>query len=339
MIRKPDRFSYVVILLLFVLMVWLHLASLLLAVLFSFLALQLLRFGSERVRWLAVILFIVLISAGVYSLTFFTRHAMHTLPDIANKAIPSIIGWAHSKQIELPFADYESLREMALDAVQSLAYVGSFAKFAGVIMHQALFVLAGVVIAISIFLHPRAELSREPKASPNNLYTRSCEQLAERFRTLYESFATVMGAQIVISAINTLLTGIFALAVDLPYAYLIVGVTFLCGLLPVIGNLISNTVIVGIGFTVSPQMALTALVFLVVIHKLEYFLNSTIIGYRIRNPLWITLAGLIVGERLLGIPGIILAPVILNYVKREASKIELPQPGPAVATPDPGKVG
>jgi predicted PurR-regulated permease PerM len=64
-----------------------------------------------------------------------------------------------------------------------------------------------------------------------------------------------------------------------------------------------------------------ALVFLIVLHKLEYFLNSKIIGDRIKNPVWLTLLALIVGERLMGIPGMILAPVILNYIKVEASKI------------------
>ena len=130
-----------------------------------------------------------------------------------------------------------------------------------------------------------------------------------------------MGAQVIIAAINSVLTGIFALVVGLPYAPVVIGMTFLCGLLPVIGNIIGNTIVVGIGFTVSPRMAITALIFLVVIHKLEYLLNSKIVGWRIHNPLWLTLLALIVGERLLGVPGIILAPVILNYIRLEASQI------------------
>ena len=139
---------------------------------------------------------------------------------------------------------------------------------------------------------------------------------------MYESFATVMGAQIIISAINTALTGIFVLIVHLPHGLVVVGATFLFGLVPVVGNLISNTIIVGICITVSPRMAVSALVFLVVVHKLEYFLNSKIVGDRIRNPFWLTLLALVLGERLMGIPGMILAPVVLNYIKMEASKIE-----------------
>ena len=38
------------------------------------------------------------------------------------------------------------------------------------------------------------------------------------------------------------------------------------------------------------------------------------------NPMWLTLLGLVIGEKLMGIPGMILAPVILHYIKVEASK-------------------
>jgi predicted PurR-regulated permease PerM len=56
-----------------------------------------------------------------------------------------------------------------------------------------------------------------------------------------------------------------------------------------------------------------------VIHKLEYFLNSKIIGKRINTPMWLTLVGLVIGERLMGIPGMILAPAVLHLIKIEAS--------------------
>jgi len=133
----------------------------------------------------------------------------------------------------------------------------------------------------------------------------------------------VIGAQMTISAINTILTAIFVLVVQLPYGWVVVGLTFLCGLFPIVGNVVSNTVIVFIGFLVSAKIAFIALIFLVVIHKLEYFLNSKIVGARIRNPIWLTLIGLIIGEKLMGVPGMILSPVVLNYLRVEMSKIEV----------------
>ena len=133
----------------------------------------------------------------------------------------------------------------------------------------------------------------------------------------------------IISLINTSLTAIFVLMVGLPNAPLVIPITFICGLLPIVGNLVSNTIIVCLAFTVSLKVALLALIFLIAIHKLEYFLNSKIIGDRIRNPVWLTLLALIIGERLMGIPGMALAPVVLNYLRLELSKVEVPETHPA----------
>jgi predicted PurR-regulated permease PerM len=85
---------------------------------------------------------------------------------------------------------------------------------------------------------------------------------------------------------------------------------------------LSNTLIVGVAFTMpnGPRMSLIALIFLVLVHKLEYFLNSKIVGDRIKNPMWLTLIGLVIGEKLMGVPGLILAPVVLHYIKIEASR-------------------
>ena len=324
---KPARISYLFMLGTLVLLGFLHLATPLLVAFFAYLALTKLHFQKRGGKWLTVALFVVLVSAIAYGLGHFINQTVRALPEIADKAIPSVIQWAREYQIELPFTDYDSLKDLAFDTVRSqVNYLGNVARFARGATTQFIFVVVGCVVAISLFLNPRLELDREKYAVRDNLYSLCCDQIAKRFEALYQSFATVIGAQIVISAINTVFTTIFVLAVGLPYAVVVIGVTFLCGLIPVIGNLVSNTIIVGIGFTVSPKMALTALVFLVVIHKLEYFLNSKIIGQRIRNPLWLTLLALVLGEKLMGIPGMILAPVVLNYIRMEASRIEVKRP-------------
>jgi hypothetical protein len=53
---------------------------------------------------------------------------------------------------------------------------------------------------------------------------------------------------------------------------------------------------------------------------LEYVLNSKIIGTRIHTSVWLTLLALLLGERLMGITGMVLAPVVLHYIRIEASK-------------------
>jgi hypothetical protein len=74
-----------------------------------------------------------------------------------------------------------------------------------------------------------------------------------------------------------------AFGVHLPFTKTMIGVTFAAGLLPVVGNLVSNTVVVIVSLSSSASVALASLAFLVVVHKLEYFLNARIVGHAHRR--------------------------------------------------------
>ena len=315
-LTQQQRISYGLMIGLLAMVGLLHLATLVIAALFGYFALQCFTFKGRK--WLAVALY-VLVAAGILvGFYFFLRQAYRTLPGIAEKTIPAVVGWAEQRDLDLPFSDYESLKAEAIAKVkQSFDQIGPYLRRA---MFQIVALVIGVVMPVSLFLNSRWQHDDDPHVVRGSLYSRVSQELALRVETFYHSFKTVMGAQILISAINSTLTAIFLLWGDYPHVPVLVGLTFGCGLLPIVGNLISNTFIIGVGFTIGPKMALFALLFLVIIHKLEYFLNSKIIGDRIKNPMWLTLFGLIVGERLMGIPGMILAPVVLHYIKVEASR-------------------
>jgi predicted PurR-regulated permease PerM len=317
---RAARFSYFFIATVIVLAGATHLATPLVTVLFSYFALRKLNFAKRK--WLSIVLFLVVVAATLYGFGFLIRQAFIAFPKIAAASIPPIIAYAQSHGIDLPFSDLDSLKAATIDVVKDeFLFMGNFAR---AVTTQLVFVLIGIVVAISLFLNPRIEKFSNKPAGPN-LFTAITDEIRIRFRLFYESFETVMGAQIRISAINTLLTAIFVVAVSIKYGAFVIGLTFLCGLLPIVGNLISNSIIVGIAVTISPRVAIAALVFLVALHKLEYFLNSKIIGDQIKNPVWLTLFALIVGERLMGIPGMILAPVVLNYIKVETSQLPPPK--------------
>jgi predicted PurR-regulated permease PerM len=55
----------------------------------------------------------------------------------------------------------------------------------------------------------------------------------------------------------------------------------------------------------------------VVIHKLEYFLNATIVGSRIHARAWELLVAMLVMEAAFGLAGLIAAPIYYAYVKNE----------------------
>jgi len=319
----PVRVSYAALAVTLVLAAGLHLGPPLLAILFSYFALCKLLAVTKN-KWVAFVLFVLVVAGIGWGAAYFTRAAIRELPEVADSSLPSASAWAQARRIELPFTDFDSLKAFVIDAFrEETNYLKDVASFARNATTFLIFVAIGIVAAVSLFFNSQLDLSRNVPASRNNLYSVFCAELSARFRDFYRSFATVMGAQITISLINTVLTAVFVLAVRLPDAPLLIALTFLCGLLPIVGNLVSNTIIVCVAFTVSLKIALIALIFLIAIHKLEYFLNSKIIGDRIRNPIWLMLLALIVGERLMGIPGMVLAPVVLNYLRVEMSKIEV----------------
>ena len=313
---KPARISYAIIALLLALVGMLHLATLALTTLFGYFALRQFSFG--RSKALGVTIYIIAVTAIAYGLFFFSKKAYKTLPEIADTTIPAVVNFAEKQQIELPFTDYATLKTLALSEVtDKVANVGRYARAAFL---QLAMLIIGLVVAVSLFVSAKWEVDDDPDVVKGSLYSTVVRELGVRFQTFYSSFAKVIGAQITISSINTLLTAVFVVWNGYHYVMVIIVLTFLCGLLPIIGNIMSNTLTVGVGFTVSPKVALFALIFLVVIHKLEYFLNSKIIGDRIKNPMWLTLVGLVLGEKLMGVPGMILAPVVLHYIKVETSR-------------------
>jgi predicted PurR-regulated permease PerM len=325
----PRRISYLFMALMLLLIGSLHMTTLLLTTLFSYFALRQFS-GGGRHKVLGLVAFFVLVLGVTYGLYFFAKQAYVAFPRITETTIPAVVGFAEKQGVELPFTDYASLRQVALqEARDRFANIGRYARDATFLL---VYLVIGIVVAVSLFINARLGVEDDPQTARDSLYALTARQIALRFVRFYRSFTIVMGAQILISTINTALTAVFLYWAGFPFATVLVACTFLCGLLPIIGNIVSNTLITGVAFTISPKMALIALLFLIGIHKMEYFLNSKIIGNRIRNPMWLTLLGLLLGEKLMGIPGMILAPIVLHYIKVETSQARA-EAEPAIPLP------
>jgi len=153
--------------------------------------------------------------------------------------------------------------------------------------------------------------------------------LHERIAGLAEIFRKIVFAQVRISLINTSFSAIYLMValpmagVHLPLTKTMVAFTFVAGLIPVAGNIVSNTVLVIVGLSHSLQVALASLVFMMVIHKMEYFLNARIIGAQVNARAWELLTAILVMETLFGVPGVVAAPVFYAYIKKELHDREL----------------
>jgi predicted PurR-regulated permease PerM len=206
--------------------------------------------------------------------------------------------------------DAESLRAAIAEWLR--AHAATLQQRGGALGRGLLHVAVGMAVGLLVFF-------RTPAAAPGALAAALGERLA-RFEAAFEA---VVFAQVKISAVNTALTALYLLVglpllgVHLPLAGTLVGVTFVTGLLPVVGNLLSNTVIVVISLGASAWVAVASLVFLIVIHKLEYVVNARIVGGEIRAGAWEILTALFAFEVAFGLAGVAIAAIVYAYVKQE----------------------
>ncbi|OSN11272.1 hypothetical protein AU512_04080 [Lonsdalea iberica] len=154
-------------------------------------------------------------------------------------------------------------------------------------------------------------------------------ELLNRIALLSASFRNIVFAQVKISLVNTILSAIFilgilpAFGIHLPFSKTLVVLTFVFGLLPVVGNLISNAMVFISALSISLPTALIALLYLMLIHKLEYFLNAQIVGTRIKAHAWEILLAMLVFEAAFGLSGVIAAPIYYAYLKSELKQAAL----------------
>lgn len=211
----------------------------------------------------------------------------------------------------LPISDYE-FKELIIKIAKN---------HAPALQNLGIHTLRGIgYVVIGIAIGAIMALQIPPTLSPTS--KPFIQHMRLRFDELITGFSDVFFAQVKISAINTLLTSLYLLIIlpligyPLPMPWTVVLITFLAGLVPVVGNLFSNVVIVTLSLSHGLMLSLLSLGWLVSIHKLEYFLNAQIIGTKIRATAWELLLFMVVLEGCFGLAGMVSAPVIYAQIKR-----------------------
>jgi predicted PurR-regulated permease PerM len=313
------------------LVLWLHLLPALLAGLLVYELVHVIapllqrHIPSDRSRIAAVVVLstaiVGLVTAAIFGVGAFFRSDAGSLPvllqkmaDILESARNTLPAWL----VESLPADADDLRKALTDWLRE--HVPEVRLFGAEAGRAFAHIIVGMVIGAIVSLGT-ARPSRDARPLSR--------ALIERARRLGDAFRSVVFAQVRISAINTGITAIYLVAVlpafgiQLPMVKTLIGVTFVAGLLPVVGNIISNSVIVVVSLAHSPVVALAALAFLVVIHKLEYFLNARIVGEHIRSRVWELLLAMLVMEAAFGLSGLVAAPIYYAYLKRELTDRKL----------------
>lgn len=283
------------------------------------------KFSSEQSRTIAVVLLSALIilgiSVSVWAMVAFLRSDAGSLQTLLQK-LANMIEASRGQlpmwvSVNLPDG-VDSLREWM---TQWLREHAGEAKLVGQEAgHVIVQLLLGMIIGSMVALQD---------ATHDDSYRPFASAMLDRVMNLALMFRKIVFAQVRISLINTVFTAVYLLVVlplagvHLPLTKSMIAITFLVGLIPVVGNIVSNTVIVIVGLSHSLPVAVASLVFMVVIHKLEYFLNARIIGAQINARSWEMLTAILLMETLFGLPGVVAAPVFYAYIKRELCDLGL----------------
>ncbi len=284
------------------------------------------RLSNRRARIVAIaalsIVIVTALSAAIWAaVVFFQSDAgsvhrlLRRMAEILESSRDQIPEWLRN---HIP-TDVDALRLMISDWLRLHAIEAkSVGERAG---RVALHLLLGMIIGAMVALYDstREDRVRRPLAAA----------LRERLLRLHASFQQIVFAQVQIAAINATLMALYLLVIlpmtgiSLPLTKSLIVITFIAGLIPVAGNLISNAILVIVALSHSLHTAVASLLFMVVVHKLEYFLNARIVGAKIQASAWELLVAILVMETLFGVPGLVAAPVFYAYVKRELIDLEL----------------
>lgn len=270
-----------------------------------------------RSRWLAVVMVAIVVVAalvlGGSSLQLLLRNGVDVhdlllqMGDILASArswLPAAIGAKLPQQDDLLASAAALLRTHA-------AELGTLGLGA---LKNMFFALLGILIGAMFAI---GSATHSPNLGPTS------RRLLNQINNLEDAFWRVISAQVRISTLNTVLTAIYlvivlpAFGVQLPLTKTLIAVTFIAGLLPVVGNLISNTAITVISLSQSLTVAVGSLSFLVIIHKLEYFVNARFVGVQINAKPQEILVIMLLMERLFGPAGVVAAPVFYAWLKVE----------------------
>jgi predicted PurR-regulated permease PerM len=277
------------------------------------------RLSDERAKlvavWLLTALVVGLVTALILAAAAFLRSEAGSLPVLMKKMAEIVegirAGLPHAWVENLP-GNPDQIRAAVAEWLRTHAgQLQTAGEKAGRAMAH---VLIGLVVGALVALR---------EARPMHAFRPLSRALAERAVRFGDAFRNVVFAQVRISALNTLFTALYLMVVlplfgvHLPLAKTLIAVTFVAGLLPVVGNLISNTAIVVVSLSHSVGVAAASLAYLVIIHKLEYFLNARIVGTQIRAHAWELLIAMLVMEAAFGLTGLIAAPIYYAYLKSE----------------------
>ena len=146
------------------------------------------------------------------------------------------------------------------------------------------------------------------------------DQQQGRMRFLLDTLQRVVGGyirgQLIMCGLVGVLVGAGMYVIQVPFALLLGVLAFVLEFIPVLGTLTSGAICVLLALTKGPIVAVIVLVYFIVVHVIEGdVLGPRIVGKTIGLHPVVSMAALIAGAELFGIPGALLASPVAGVIQ------------------------
>lgn len=276
---------------------------------------------------------ILISSVIVFLMIFITMSTVSWIQSVIsdpNQIITSVQEILNKTLNELPSGVSQYIPSNVHDIQNSLldfakVHMATFQMLGKGTAHSIITVILGMVIGVFVAYSVNKD---EENVNNNNekIFAKEFFLTIQQYAT---SFKHVAVAQIGISIFNTVLTAILLFIVfpifgiHVPFAKSLILGTFLFGLIPILGNIIVNIMVVIAALSVTLWAGVAALIFLIVIHKVEYFLNAKLVGGNINATSYELLIVMVFAESIFGLAGLVLAPIVYAFLKSTLKRLEI----------------
>lgn len=305
-----------------------HTTQMFLSMLFTVFVLHMSENLSEKIigvktkfkKFLSIIISIVILSVIGFALYHSVLSMWGDLNEMLHKSQPIIIEKLHSYGVQNNITTISDLYSMVLDFIK--LNVGFLTFSAGLVIKVIIGILLGIVVHFSQIV---------PKVLHENAWDSILYKLLEQSTVIYNSFRDIMGIQIIISLMNTTIISIMALGLTyviygqvLPYWYVIIPLTAILSLIPVVGNIMINVILILATVQISPTYVLVGVGLFLVIHKLELIVIGKKMKEKVDVPFVLILFSMLLGELLFhSMSGMLLGMVLMVSISKILKSIPL----------------
>jgi predicted PurR-regulated permease PerM len=228
--------------------------------------------------------------------------ALHAFAEV-NKAWPEWLAQLRESPL------FEKLREQVGDTERltegAKHYAGSAMSAASAVGHFFVHGVIGLILAIVFTLERKEIQAFYQKVAPRSMGG----TLLRWFGHVAEATVVTVQLQLIVAACNTLMTLPVLLLLGIPHIGPLMLLIFVSALVPVIGNLVSGTVLSLLAYQAKgPGGVAVFLVLTFVLHKVEsYYLNPRLTARHVKLPGFLLIVSLLLWEHAVGFVGLFLS--------------------------------